>query len=96
LTAGAFVTRDTREAIGRIEFALDQVIAAEVVEKKLKAAQRAGRIGSGGDEALLREALAHGVIDESEAGRYRNAQAARREVITVDEFPQGYLGTGGS
>jgi len=92
LTAGAFVTNDTREAIGRVEFALEQVIAAEAVEKKLKAAQRAGRIGNGGDEAMLREALAHGVIDESEAGRYRSAQAARREVITVDEFPQGYWG----
>jgi acyl-CoA dehydrogenase len=96
LTAGAFVTRDTREAIGRIEFALEQAVAAEAVEKKLKAAQRAGRIGNGGDEALLREALAQGVVDESEAGRYRNAQAARREVIKVDEFPPGYWGTGGS
>jgi len=102
LTAGAFVTKDSGEAIGRIEHALELVIAAEAVEKKLKAAQRArligngGNGGNGGDEALLREALAYGVIDESEAGRYRNAQAARREVITVDEFPQGYWGTGGS
>jgi acyl-CoA dehydrogenase len=96
LTAGTFVPRDSGEAIGRIEHALDLVIAAETVEKKLKAAQRAGRIGNGSDETMLREALAHGVIDESEAGRYRNAQAARREVITVDEFPQGYWRPAGS
>lgn len=92
LTAGAFVTRDGAEAIGRLEIALERVIAAEAVERKLKSAQRAGRLGNGGDEALLSEALAQGVIDESEAGRYRSAVAARREVITVDEFPQGYWG----
>lgn len=90
LTAGAFVTQDPRETIGRIESALGQVVAAEEVEKKLKRAARAGQIGNGSDEAMLRDGLARGVIDESEAGRYRNALVARREVIAVDDFPKDY------
>jgi acyl-CoA dehydrogenase len=92
LTAGAYLTRDSGQALGRIEAALEQVIAAEAVEQKLKAAVRAGRIDNGDDEALLRAGLAHGVIDEGEAGLYRSAMAARRAVIAVDDFPQGYWG----
>ncbi|MGE0370862.1 MAG: acyl-CoA dehydrogenase [Gammaproteobacteria bacterium] len=93
LTAGAFIPREAGEAIGRIEAALEAAVAAEAVEKKLRTAVRAGRIGNGGEEAMLREGLLRGVVDEDEAGRYRNAVAARREVVAVDEFPQGYWGS---
>ncbi len=87
LTLGTFLTDDIRRAIGRIDAALERVVAAEPVDRKLRAAAKEGRIANGSDDALLEQGLAAGVVDADEAERYRKAQAARRDVITVDAFP---------
>jgi acyl-CoA dehydrogenase len=90
LTAGAYLPDDPSEPVGRVDAALARVIAAEPVERKLRAAARDGRIHAGDDEAMLKEALERGVVDAAEAERYRSALVARRDVITVDEFPRDY------
>jgi acyl-CoA dehydrogenase len=87
LTKGTFLTDDTRRAIGRIDAALELVVAAEAVDRKLRAAVREGRISDSSDEILIERALAQGVVDAGDAERYRKALAARRDVITVDAFP---------
>lgn len=87
LTAGTFLTDDTRRAIGRIDAALTLVVAAEPIEARLREALRDGRITAGTDEHLVEQGLAQGVVDADEAERYRMALAARRDVITVDAFP---------
>jgi acyl-CoA dehydrogenase len=93
LTAGIYIPADSNEAIGRLEVALEKVIAAEAIEERLRLAARAGRIQAGDEESLLQEGQSSGVIQENEAKVVREAEALRREVITVDDFPADYWTT---
>ena len=96
LTAGIFIPTDQGEALGRLDDALPKVIAAEAVEKKVRDALKAQLIAAASDEQLLQEALQAGIITAGEAGIVAVAQAARQEVIRVDDFPADYWRTGGS
>ena len=90
LTAGIFISADQDEAIGRIDHALELVVKSEPVEKKLAAALRSGVLEKTDITQQLEQAIAREIIDDSEAELYRQAAAARRAVITVDDFPQSY------
>jgi acyl-CoA dehydrogenase len=93
LTAGIFVPNDPRDSVGRIEAALAKVIAAEPVEEKLRAAIRSGRLRPQDSESVLVEGVRQGVIQKHEEELVREAEALRREAITVDAFPQNYWWT---
>ena len=95
LTAGIYTPIDINEALGRLDDALVKVIAAEEVEKKIRDAVKAQRIAVGSDEVTLQAALQTGVITAGEAGIVAASQAARREVIRVDDFPADYWRRGG-
>jgi acyl-CoA dehydrogenase len=85
LTEGIFVSRDPNDITGRLEYALEKVIAIEPLEHRLReAGLRAPHPGDVG--AWLDEALARGVIERTEAERIREAQRAVRACIDVDEF----------
>lgn len=73
-----------------LEMALEKIIAAEAVEKKLRKAVQAGTLKAVDEEALLQEAVKAGVIDKEDADLVRSAEEARREAIRVDDFPQDY------
>ena len=90
LTAGIYLPTGTEEALGRIDDALPKVIAAEAVEKKLRTARKAKQIFAVDDGEALREGVAAGVITPTEAALVEAANAARREVIRVDDFPADY------
>ena len=90
LTAGIYLPTSTEEALGRIDDALPKVVAAEAVEKKLRAARKEKKIFAADDSEALREAVAAGVISPAEAALVEAANAARREVIRVDDFPADY------
>jgi len=95
LTAGIYTPSLLSEPLGRLEDALAKVIAAEAVEKKLHDALKGKRIAAGSEEQMLQEGVQEGVITAGEAGIVAAAQAARREVIRVDDFPADYWRTGG-
>ena len=78
--------KDSRDPIGRLEDAFTKVTAAEPIEKKVHAAQKAGTIGGESDEQRISNALARGVIDAREAELLRDANRARLDVIKVDDF----------
>ena len=88
LTAGLFLSMDTREPLGRLEDGLRKVIAAEPVEKKLWAGVATGRLQVGSDATMLEEGLKAGLITDREGKVLRLALDARREVTKVDDFPQ--------
>jgi acyl-CoA dehydrogenase len=96
LTAGIYLPGGTEEALGRIEDALPKVIAAEAVEKKIRAARKEKKIFAADEGEALREAVAAGAISSAEAELVEAANAARREVIRVDDFPADYGQKGGS
>jgi acyl-CoA dehydrogenase len=95
LTAGIYTPTVLSEPLGRLDDALAKVIAAEAVEKKLRDAVKAQQIAAGSDEQMLQEGVQAGVITDGEAGIVTVAQAARQEVIRVDDFPADYWRTGG-
>jgi acyl-CoA dehydrogenase len=96
LTAGIYLPSGTAEALGRIDDALPKVIAAEAVEKKLRTARKGKKIFATDDTEALAEAVAAGAISRAEAELVEAANAARREVIRVDDFPADYGQKGGS
>ncbi len=91
LTAGIYLTDDEGQAIGRLDHTLALVMECTDIEARLHQGLREGRLSNDdGEEALLAQALAAGILDEDEAARYRSLIAARREVIKVDDFPAHY------
>lgn len=90
LTTGIFVPSSEQDALGRIESALSKVIAAEAVERKLRDAVQSKRLPKIGDGETLARGLEAGIIDQQEADILRAAIAARRDVITVDDFRPDY------
>ncbi|MBI5179195.1 MAG: acyl-CoA dehydrogenase [Nitrospinae bacterium] len=90
LTAGIHVPHNTQESLGRIEDALVKVIRAEAVEKKVLEAARAKKLKSLDPAAQVEEAEKLGVISAEEKKIVAEAEAARLDVVTVDEFPKDY------
>jgi acyl-CoA dehydrogenase len=87
LTAGMYVTKGETDIIGKLEAALGAAIAAEPVERKLREAQKAGRIAGETTEELAAAALAAAVITAEEHAQLDRAARLRNEVIRVDDFP---------
>jgi acyl-CoA dehydrogenase len=88
LTAGAYVPRSESDVMGRLEAAMQAAVAAEPVERKVRDAQKAGRIAGDTPEALARAALEAGAITPAEHAQLARAAWFRDEVIRVDDFPQ--------
>ena len=90
LTEGMYLSRDVKEAIGRLDLALEQSTAAEPIEKKLHQAVRNSTLPKTDEAGLLKVAVAQGVITEADAEKVRAAAVARRDVIMVDDFAPDY------
>ena len=89
LTRGVYISKDERDAVGALEAALRAVIAAEPIEAKLHAAAKVGAIASGRfRDEQIEDALRAAIIDAREANALRRADALRRKVIMVDDFPK--------
>jgi len=86
LTAGIFVPLEQTEPLGRLEDALVKVIAAEAVEKKIRQARTKGASVDQHQSSVLDAAVASGIISADEQALVIAAEAARREVIRVDDF----------
>ena len=91
LTAGMFVPQGAHEPLGRIETALTQIEHAEAVEKILGDAVKAGVLPKAPLMALIDLALERNLIDNHAAEQLRSAEALRREIIGVDDFPKESL-----
>ena len=87
VTAGIFIPKNESEAVGTLEAALRAVIAAEAVEAKMRAGVKAGTLTARGVDSLAAQAVAAKLITGDEAAILARAQALRRKVIMVDDFP---------
>lgn len=84
LTQGIYNTAEPNNPVGLIEEALEKVILAEPIEKRLHAAINPGT-GLHFDE-YVKMALATGILTPEEAEHVLMAEAARKEIIAVDDF----------
>ncbi|MDH3703433.1 MAG: DUF1974 domain-containing protein, partial [Alphaproteobacteria bacterium] len=79
-----FVSANKDDITGRLEYALERMIAAEPIERRL----RDSALGS------IEEGLAAGLISESEAALLTEAAQAARAAIMVDDFAPEDIGKG--
>ncbi|MEJ2566072.1 MAG: acyl-CoA dehydrogenase [Gammaproteobacteria bacterium] len=91
LTEGMFVPQGGDEALGRIEAALAQIERADAVEQVLRNSIKNGVLPKAPVASLIDLAVERDVITRHDAEQLRAAEALRREVITVDDFPDEYL-----
>ena len=90
LTQGMCIPRDENDPVTVIDLALLAVIAAEPIESKMSAAQRAGTISGEFGDQVAADALAKSVITPEEADTLARAKSLRRKVIMVDDFPKDF------
>jgi acyl-CoA dehydrogenase len=88
LTAGAYVPRTESDVMGKLEAAMQAAVAAEPIERKVRDAQKAGRIAGKSGVELASAAFTAGVITAAEQAQLQRATVLRDEVIRVDDFPQ--------
>ncbi len=88
LCAGMYLPRAESDPLGCLEAALEAAIKAEVVEAKIRAAQKSGAIRGAGPEELAQGAFAAKIISGEEMSLLKRAAQLRDEVIRVDDFPQ--------
>jgi acyl-CoA dehydrogenase len=86
LTRYIYVSTDPDDPTGLLEVTLKKVIAAEEAEKKLERAIRAGTIRRYHGIDWIGEAMAKGVVTESEGQLLREVEALTARVIAVDHF----------
>lgn len=90
LTAGIYLTKNDLEQIGRIDNALETIIAAEEIENRVKAAIRGGLLRAAQGSVALAAAVKEGIIREEDVRLIEAANEARRNVIKVDDFAPDY------
>ncbi|MBH1975794.1 MAG: acyl-CoA dehydrogenase [Rhodocyclales bacterium] len=98
LTAGMYLPQTEAEAmndaVGVIELALAATLAAETAEAKLRAAEKAEKVGAGdtatSERERVRQAQQAGVLTIEEAELITRRYDLRDKVIRVDDFPPDF------
>ncbi|HEX6928874.1 MAG TPA: acyl-CoA dehydrogenase [Gammaproteobacteria bacterium] len=85
LTRGAYWNRNPNDPVGRMEVALDRVLAAEPVEMKLQQALKIKLNVVNLEDAIAR-GLKEGILSAGEAATLREGSEATYEAILTDEF----------
>ena len=88
---GVYRPDDADEAFGALRDAFDALAAAQPLQKKLHKALKSGEFKPAAHEDPISAALVAGVLDASEAEQLTAAEAARRKVISVDDFDKAQL-----
>jgi acyl-CoA dehydrogenase len=87
LSRDIFLTDDANDPMGRLEYALQKVLAAEKAERKLRDAMRIGLVSNVRDfDQVIADAIRQKIIDQDEADKISAAHDATLNAISVDEF----------
>ncbi len=86
LSQDIFVSDDPKDALGRLEKTLSKVVESIPVEKKLKAAIKAGALDKVEEDEVADAGLTLGIITKTELATLKEAAAARYDLIQVDSF----------
>jgi acyl-CoA dehydrogenase len=92
LTHGIYINNNENDPTGRIEVAFNAVLAAMPVETKMHRAQKENLLPKGDIGKLLEQAVAKNVISNDEAELLKQAEKARANAISVDDFSAEELG----
>ncbi|KGD65153.1 acyl-CoA dehydrogenase [Alcanivorax nanhaiticus] len=96
LVGGNYMPAESDQGLGRLLKAFRLTTEAEPVRNKIRAAQKARKLGRGKVEEIASEAAKQGVISEAELALLNEATAACLQAIEVDVFTKDeYYGAGG-
>jgi acyl-CoA dehydrogenase len=96
LVGGNYMPEESDEGLGRLLKAFRLTTEAEPVRNKIRAAQKARKLGRGKVEEIAAEAAQQGVISDAELALLNDATAACMLAIEVDVFTKDeYYGAGG-
>ncbi len=91
LTKYAFVG-DATDPVGRVENAFLKVLDTQAVAKKVKAAIKSGNLTPDRElSETIKTALASGILTQSEADDYIEAERCRLDAIQVDDYTKAYI-----
>lgn len=91
LTSGIYITNHPEDRMGRMEHALQCVLAAEDADKQLSSARKVGIIQSHNMDEAIKEAKENKLLDDHDIELIQRAQEAVRNAIRVDHFAAGEL-----
>jgi acyl-CoA dehydrogenase len=86
LSHGAYLTDDGKNMMGVMQDALEKALAAEPIEKIIKAAQQDGLLTKTDHEELIKMALEKQIINQQQFDILVRADEARSKAIAVDDF----------
>jgi acyl-CoA dehydrogenase len=88
LTKGIYLPPSDEMGLGTLEAALDKVVKAQGVHRKIQAALKDKKLEKKPTESLLERAVAANVINAAERTQVEEAERARALAIAVDSFPR--------
>ncbi len=91
LLAGCYRPQSAEDPVGALQHAYDLLGASHPLQKKLHTALKSGQLKPTAGESAIDAALHAGVLQPAEAQTLRDAEAARRKVIDVDDFSKDDL-----
>ena len=91
LLAGCYRPQSAEDPVGALQQAYDLLGASHALQKKLHTALKSGQVKPAAGEHAIDAALHAGVLQPAEAQTLRDAEAARRKVIDVDDFSKEEL-----
>ena len=91
LLAGCYRPQSADDPVGALQQAYDLLGASHGLQKKLHTALKSGQVKPAAGEHAIDAALQAGVLQPAEAQTLRDAEAARRRVIDVDDFSKEEL-----
>ncbi|WP_338570803.1 acyl-CoA dehydrogenase [Pseudomonas canadensis] len=91
LLAGCYRPQSAEDPVGALQHAYDLLGASHPLQKKLHTALKSGQVKPTAGEHAIDAALHSGVLQPAEAQTLRDAEAARRKVIDVDDFSKEEL-----
>jgi acyl-CoA dehydrogenase len=86
MTRHIFVSKDPDDPTGLLEVTMKKAIAAEEAERKLERAIRSGALRRYHGIDWIGEAMAKGIVTESEGQQLREVEALIARAIAVDHF----------
>jgi len=95
LTAGMFIKRDEKDAVGALEAALASTLLCEPLQAQLEKARKEGRLKAREELQLIAEARGANLISPEQALQLERDYALRRKVIMVDDFAPEQLRANG-
>ena len=91
LLGGCYRPQSADDAVGALQHACNLLDAARPLQKKLHMGLKSGQVKPAVGEHVIDAALEAGVLQPGEAQTLRDAEAARRKVIDVDDFDKEEL-----